>query len=421
MREPAEFTGDNHADNFPKGNGQEPLTRLRQQSWWATVILFSPLLPTLFLCLPTLKDEPFAIPSLLPGPAIAAYLQAQLSRRLASNHRPFEADQLFCTLGAANWITIFRAGAVVALACFLPVVVLHNIPGPHARELPELYDLSWIAGIMYLGISLADLLDGLIARKQGRNTELGKHLDIETDAAGLLAASLLAITLDRLPGIYLLVGLAYYVFIFSIRQRQNRGLPMVVLQSRPYARIIAGCQMGLVATALLPIFHRSFTFLAAYIFMTPLLIGFVRDWLVVSCRIITDARQQTSLDSIGRSVVLKLPVALRLFLLASGMVMLSDSIMHQAQLSRHAAHLMLFSCCLLTGVGIIGRSASLFLILLLACNQSPFGISSSTLIVFGAAAALMLTGTGIMSLWAPEERILYRRGKSNLMPNSETL
>jgi hypothetical protein len=29
--------------------------------------------------------------------------------------------------------------------------------------------------------------------------------------------------------------------------------------------------------------------------------------------------------------------------------------------------------------------------------------------LFGSAAALALFGTGIMSLWAPEERILYRR------------
>jgi hypothetical protein len=57
----------------------------------------------------------------------------------------------------------------------------------------------------------------------------------------------------------------------------------------------------------------------------------------------------------------------------------------------------------------MGRSASLILVLLLGCNQSPFGISLPVMVVFGTAAVLMLTGTGAMSLWAPEERILYRR------------
>jgi hypothetical protein len=31
------------------------------------------------------------------------------------------------------------------------------------------------------------------------------------------------------------------------------------------------------------------------------------------------------------------------------------------------------------------------------------------MVLFAAAAGLMLTGTGAMSLWAPEEAILYRR------------
>ena len=39
---------------------------------------------------------------------------------------------------------------------------------------------------------LADLLDGFVARRQQRQTELGQRLDIETDAAGLLVALLWA-------------------------------------------------------------------------------------------------------------------------------------------------------------------------------------------------------------------------------------
>jgi hypothetical protein len=68
-------------------------------------------------------------------------------------------------------------------------------------------------------------------------------------------------------------------------------------------------------------------------------------------------------------------------------------------------------CCLLAGFGVMGRSASLFLVLMLGSNPSPFGVSVTSMAIFGAAAALMLTGTGAMSLWAPEEMILYRRPK----------
>jgi phosphatidylglycerophosphate synthase len=172
--------------------------------------------------------------------------------------------------------------------------------------------LVWAPGLIYLGISLADLLDGFVARRQHRQTELGQRLDIETDAAGLLVALLVAVSLDRLPALTLLVGLAYYLFIFGIWWRQQRHLPLVALQSRPYARIIAGFQMGVVALALLPLFNPPFTFIAAALVMTPLLVGFGRDWLVVSCRLRIDSNQRTALDHWAGLVLARfLPLVLR--------------------------------------------------------------------------------------------------------------
>ncbi len=102
-------------------------------------------------------------------------------------------DHLFATLGAANWITLLRAAAIIALAGFLPLTLQSEY-----RSLNQDM-LGWATGIIYLGISMLDLLDGYVARRQGRETELGKQLDIVTDAAGLLVASLLAVTLGRLP------------------------------------------------------------------------------------------------------------------------------------------------------------------------------------------------------------------------------
>ena len=77
-------------------------------------------------------------------------------------------------------------------------------------------------------------------------------------------------------------------------------------------------------------------------------------------------------------------------------------------------------CSLLAGVGCLGRSAALLLTLLLSLNISPFGTSASTLALFGAAAALMLSGTGPWSLWSPEERILYRRNPDGAEEGSES-
>ncbi len=405
------FTGDGYEQQDPgKRDPQAVLLCLRHQSWLAAVLLFSPWMLTLFACWPVLPDKPVTILAFFPGLAVAVHLQRYLSSHLGTNHPHLEKDRLFPTLGTATWITLLRAVAIVSLAGFLPVAIQ---PGQGLENA-----IIWAPGIIYLGISLADLVDGFVARHQGRETELGKQLDIETDAAGLLVASLLAVVLGRLPVFYLLAGLVYYPFVLGIQVRQRRDLPVIDLQPRPYARIIAGFQMGLVGMALLPIFNPAFISVAAVIFMTPLLIGFLRDWLVVSCRVKTDADQQSHLDLRARSLMMKsLPWALRLTVLAGGIMALAGSDLYQTNLPWQLS-LSLF--CLLAGFGFMGRSAGLFLVLLLGSNQSPFGISLLSILVFGTAAALLLTGTGALSLWAPEEIILYRRKRDKSMLVNET-
>ena len=123
---------------------------LRRQAWLAAALLFCPWLATLSLCAPLLPLHPLAILSLLPGLIAAIYLELQLVSHLGTNHRCGEADRLFSTLGAANWITLLRGAAVVALAGFLPLAVL---PVP---VLPQA--LAWAPGLIYLGISLADMM-----------------------------------------------------------------------------------------------------------------------------------------------------------------------------------------------------------------------------------------------------------------------
>lgn len=396
-------------DNQRRGERRVVPLGLRHQSWLAAALLFSPWLLSILLGWPLFLQHPVAALALLPGLAMAIHLQRQLFRHLGSNHRPGAEDQPFPTLGAANWITLLRAGAIVALAGFLPMAFQRGY------GLPEV--LSWAPGLIYLGIALADLLDGMVARKQDRETELGKRLDIEADAAGLLVASLVAVSLGRLPALYFLVGMAYYPFIFGIWLRQKRGLPLNALPPRPFARIIAGFQMGLVGMALLPLFNPAFTFVAAFIFMTPLLVGFVRDWLVVSCRLKTDGNRQVNPDRwAGLFWTRILPLVLRLLILVGGIALLVGE-----SFPIHPFwQLVLSACCLLAALGCMGRTAALFLALLLGSTLSPFGTSMPALILFGAAATLMLTGAGALSLWSPEERILYRRKRDGSAPGRET-
>ena len=342
------------------------------------------------------------VASLLPGLAVTFYILRQLVQHLLANHPPDNKDLLYATLGAANWITLARAGGIIVLAGFLPLAILVD---PAPKDSPDYGVWAWIPGVLYLSVALADLLDGYIARKQNHETELGQKLDMATDGAGLLIASLLAVALGRLPIAYLLVGMAYYLYTFGIWLRRHRALPVIAWRARPYARIIAGCQMGLLAMVLLPIFHRPFSFIAGYLFMTPLLLGFVRDWLVISGRLATDGNQQARIDEQVRSLMQWLSPILRLLLMAGAIV----TVIHSPILPTQMFWLTAFCLCfLMASLGFFGRSAALVLVLLLGSNISPFGISLLSITIFSIAVILTLAGTGRLSLWAPEEALLYR-------------
>ena len=337
--------------------------------------------------------------ALLPSLAIAWYMQHILSVNLSKNHRPDEPGNVLPNLGAGNYITLARTVAVIGLATLLPLAV-HNNPGQSNL-------LGWLGGSLYLVISLADLLDGYAARRQQQVTELGKELDMETDAVGLLAASLIAIYLGRLPEIYLLVGLAYYFFKFGMWWRNRHGIPITILRQRPYGRIIAGCQMGLVALVFMPVFAPLYTHTAAVIFMIPLLVGFLRDWLVVSCRLATDDNQKSRLDLVwGRGVKRIVSLLVRLVIAFCGVMLIMVYDVTNIGLVWLTASSV---CYFLIVVGCVGRCSALLLVLVLAYNQSPFGIDVLPILLFSGAAVLVVIGSGPMSLWSPEDDILYRR------------
>lgn len=383
----------------PAGGSRQVADSLWRQWWLAALLMTASCGLSTFFNGPLFFLQPLTVLGLLPGLLAAGHLLLTLHASLQANHRPGEDGLLFPTLGAANWITVLRGCAVIGLAGFLPLALVRSGSTDGA--------LAWTPGLIYLGVSVADLLDGLVARRQGQETELGKRLDIATDAAGLLVASLLAVAYGRLPIAYLLVGLAYYPFVIGGWLRQRRGRPLAVLQPRAYARIIAGFQMGLVVVALLPVFLTPFTFTAAFIFMTPLLAGFLRDWLVVSCRLQTDAGQRTAWD--GRATILwgqVLPLVARVVVLGAGITALAGGGGFGGEPPWLFTYVV---CCLLAGWGCLGRTAGLGLTLLLAVRHSPFVGSAGAMIAFSAAVILMLAGTGPWSLWTPEDAVLSRR------------
>lgn len=312
-----------------------------------------------------------------------AYQLAHLWRHLEMNAPHHAPHTLYSNLGAANWITMLRAMGLALLTGFI------LSPRPVGW-------LAWAPGGLYLAAALLDFADGAAARLTRRTSRLGELLDMHWDSYGVLVACILLVQYGAVPLPYLLVGLARYLFLAGMNLRERRGLTNYPMPPSMVRRALAGTQMGFIGAALLPVFPTPVTRAAAVIFMLPLLAGFLRDWLYVSGAL------QPRTEKIQWTAALKDwgPVGLRVV----GLVLLAVGFTRPLQPGLAAVYaLALVSFTL----GAAGRIVSLAALLAagLALKGSPAdGISWALLFT---CAVLMLSGTGKISLWKPEDWLIY--------------
>jgi CDP-diacylglycerol--glycerol-3-phosphate 3-phosphatidyltransferase len=202
------------------------------------------------------------------------YCWSQAWRRRDLN-RPDMAVPCSGDLGWANRLTLLRGGLIALTGGFL-------FQSPSGLA-------AWMPGILYSVAAILDRTDGWVARRSGRTTLLGRELDTEMDALGLLVAPLLAVTLGKFHWSFLAVSVAYYVFIAGLHWRRRHQLPVYPLPPSVLRRTLAGLQMGFVACALFPVFPAEITRLLGTAFMMPILAGFFIDWLAVSGRLKSDS------------------------------------------------------------------------------------------------------------------------------------
>lgn len=171
--------------------------------------------------------------------------------------------------GTANLLSLSRGTMIALLAGFL-----------FTAKQPGL--LGWIPALIYTIQASLDFLDGFCARRTNTQTSMGELLDQEYDGLGILIAVVLVIQWGHLPAVFLYVGVAKYVFGWGISWRRQRGIPVSPLPPSYLRRRLAGFQMGILAVFLWPLAGPPGTLLAELIIGVPLLLGFVRDWLLVS-------------------------------------------------------------------------------------------------------------------------------------------
>lgn len=310
-------------------------------------------------------------------------------------------------LGVANWLTIGRGFLIAALGGFM----FQEPPGSVAGA----NWLIWVPGAIYIIAAFLDYVDGLLARVMRSETRLGEWLDTQIDALGLLVAPVLAIGHGRLPFYYIVVSLAYYVFQAHIGHREKNNKGVIKIKPHPAKRMIAGFQMGLVAVALLPIFPRPALTVAATIFMIPLLAGFIRDALVIAGHVKVNHLQQTRWDRHVDFVLTQLlPVFLRLVICATVIFVIYDAAVAVTALDASMplglpALPILAGAGAMIALGFLARSMALLMGIILAGTLMTWDSPICNFLLLACALTLMLTGSGLGSLWQPENKLLWER------------
>ena len=169
---------------------------------------------------------------------------------------------------AANAVTLARGWLFAAVGGFVALQ-------PSAA-------VAWVPGLCYGTGALLDQVDGRLARHTSTESSLGEQLDMAIDTLGFVVAPAVAVAWGHLPVWYLLLAAARYLFKLGRGYREWRGLPVHELSPSSLRRNLSGVQMAFLTVALLPLVPPDVLAVAAVGVLTPSLVMFVRDYLVLA-------------------------------------------------------------------------------------------------------------------------------------------
>ncbi|MEX0739717.1 MAG: CDP-alcohol phosphatidyltransferase family protein [Pseudohongiella sp.] len=331
---------------------------------------------------------------LLASAALWLLICQQSHQRLSLNRADASAP-LYPGLGWANRMTIGRGWLIAAIGGFLLIPdLLINHPV-----------VLWTAAALYSIAAIFDRLDGFVARRSKQTSELGAELDTVFDALGLLVAPLLALQHGKIHVSYLLVSVAYYLFVIGLKVRAKNHKPVYPLPPSVLRRSLAGFQMGYVAVVLWPPFKADVTVVTGFGFMVPLLIGFCFDWLVVSGRLTAQPELLERVHHMTRTVLMP---GLRLVLLLTAFI-----VVYRWNPTSSAAGLLLAGT-FMTGVslmvlGLAGRAGAIVVLMLLAWLVPVPVYSAPFVVALVCTISILLLGCGRFSLWQADDDWVNRQ------------
>lgn len=322
---------------------------------------------------------------------------------LPDNHRRGE-ERLLPTLGLANMLTLSRGLVMGLLAGFL------FAPWPEGG-------LAWAPAILYSLVVLADHFDGYLARMMNQVTVFGGKLDVEFDSLAILIIVGIGIGYERLPWWYLIIGLARYLFLFGMWCRTQFDWPVYELSSSVHRRVIATFQMGFLMIALWPILPTAPVRLAGIAYGIPMLVGFLRDWLIVIGRFDPQSATYRQAQRWSFIALAKwLPLLLRLVVVVVMFMIYSRGNLPQAWIDFLSASsfpwpiLLAYFIALIAilttiaiALGIVARTPSILALLPIGLDILIYDLNWYNGLALWSLSWITILGTGYFSLWQPEE------------------
>lgn len=355
---------------------------------------------------------PYTLRWLVLSGLVLGYGLWTLWRALPLNVRPGESD-LLPTLGWGNQLSLLRGLIIGLLSGFI------FSPEP---AMP----LAWLIALLYTAASIADWLDGYVARRTNHVTELGQRLDMEFDGMGVAVVSLLAIGFGQLPLWFLSVALARYLFVFGLWWRNKIGRPVYDIPPSVHRRIMAGMMMGMMTVVLWPILPATMATVAGFVIAVPILLGFLRDWLFASGHLNDENKRYRQLQhGLYVMMALWLPLVWRLVLtVAMFHIMQQATPWYQPQtwldlligwhvpLATIPATVLAVLAVLGTLsvlFGFIGRLGAILLFFPIGFDIATRGLLWDNGLSLVSALWIALLGSGYFSVWQPEEAVVSRR------------
>ena len=378
-----------------------------QKSWYVFIVGSLGVILVGFGILYSVWEPLFAVRWILLTSPVALYQIWLLGKNLPNNHRIGEKN-LLPGLGIGNILTLVRGLLFAMLTGFL------FSPQP-------LGGLAWIPAILYTAGALIDFLDGYAARVSNQVTKLGEILDMSMDGWGMLVASFLAVQYGQVPGWYVFVGLARYLYVGGLWVWERLGEVTYELPPNNTRRPFAGLQMGFAFVILWPVFTPPGTHIAAAIFALPFLIGFSWDWLNVSGIVKVGAGRR--FETVKRFATEWLPLFFRLCIPILmiwqyvGFDVDLDTIAQSLSANLGAGTSLLLVVLILFDIlipfslliGAAGRIAGILGLIILGVHQSFSPLTGIQIALLGSYGFLMYFGTGRFSIWKPENGMIYRR------------